>query len=67
MLRDLAANLRRRHVTVSIQNAKSLAKAKGLVVLREGKTRWYLARPDGLGHPVLYHHLAELVSALAAE
>lgn len=61
----LAADLRRRGVIVSVACAVRLAAEHGLNVTRGARNRWVLYRRDGLGHPVLYHYLAELVAALA--
>lgn len=63
-LQKMAAKLRRRGISVSLASAKAMAKEHGLKVSHSGRF-WCLYRSDGFGHMVTYHHLVELVAALA--
>jgi len=62
VIRRLAENLRRRTgETVSLKRARELAAVHGLLVAHELRRTWILYRRDGLGHPVIYHSLIELM------
>lgn len=63
LVRDIAADLKAKHVVISEANARKLANEQGLMLAREGR-RWTLYRADGLGHPVLYRHLVEVLQDL---
>lgn len=65
-VRLIQRRLRKRGYTMSVATALKLAKIHGLVVARDWQDkRWWLFRPNGIGNPLIYRCLTEVINDLA--